>query len=213
MSMSNKPEDRIEDIETEVEEVEEEVEDLETEETEDTKDDRVYTKADIDKAAKRRQAALKKARELEQELTALKAQHESESERLVREAAEAASQKAEDTFKPALVRKELFYQMATLGLDKEQIPDLVDLIKMQEIEIDDEFNVLGVEEEIDRIKTKFPRLFEKDNSGEEEEETPPKKRAPRKRPVPKGDGADKQPPATRKLSAAEQLRSRLLKTD
>lgn len=210
MSMSDKPEDRIEDIEHEVEEVEEELEEIsDEEESESKKDDRVYTKADIDKAAKRRQAALKKARELEQELTTLKAQHESESEKLVREAAEAAAKKADETYKPALVRKELFYQMAALGLDKDQIPDLVDLIKMQEIEIDDEFNVLGVEDEIDRIKTKFPRLFEKDEPVEEKDA---EKKTPRKRRVPKADGADKQPPQTKKMSAAEQLRNKLLKT-
>jgi chromosome segregation ATPase len=207
--MSDKPEDRIEDLDKEIEEVEDELDEVseeESESAEDKKDDRVYTKADIDKAAKRRQAALKKARDLENELKTLKAEHETESDRLVREAAEKAIQQAEDTYKPALVRKELFYQMATLGLSKDQIPDLVDLIKMKEIDIDEDFNVLGVEEEIERLKNKFPRLFETDEPDPDKRE----KKAPRKRPVPKGDGADKKAPET-KTTAADQIRNRLLK--
>jgi chromosome segregation ATPase len=208
MSMSDKPEDRIEDLETELQEVEDEIQDLggDDQKSEDKVAEQTFTKADMDKAVKRRQAALKKARELEAELNRMKAETETETERQVREAAEAARSDAENLFKPALVRKELFYQMASLGLKKDQIPDMVDLIKMSEIEIDEDFNVLGVEEEIDRIKNKFPKLFE---SEEPKDEGEPKKQ--RRRIVPKADAADKQEPAPKKLSAADKVRNRLLK--
>lgn len=204
MSMSDKPEDRIEDLEEELSEVEEELEETSEADKSEKTDERVYTKADIEKAAKRRQAALKKARELENELTQLKAQHETETERQVREASEEARKKAEEQYKPALVRKELYFQMATLGLKKDQIEDLVDLVKMGEIEIDEDFNVLGVEEEVDRIRTKFPKLFEVDKVEEDE------KPAPRKRKVPKADASDRPAPDTKPKSSADKIRDRFL---
>lgn len=207
--MSNKPEDRVEDLENELQEVEDEIQDLEAEGNGESKtEEQSFSKADMDKAVKRRQAALKKARDLENELNKLKAETETETERQVREAAQSARQDAEGLFKPALVRKELFYQMASLGLTKEQIPDMVDLIKMDEIDIDDEFNVLGVEDEIDRIRRKFPRLFETDEPKEKDEA----EKKQRRRVVPKADAADKKEPP-KKLSAADQVRNRLLRID
>lgn len=159
-----------------------------------------YTKADVDKAAKRRQAALARARKAEQELADLKKQHATKEERLKLEAAEEAANKAEQVFKPAILRKHLFYEMATLGLTKEQIPDIVDLIKMDKIEVDDEFNIEGVDEEIERIKGRFPKLFETEEV-EEKKPTPKKK-------VPKGEGAPK-PTPQKPLTAKEQIVKRL----
>lgn len=199
---NNAPEDRIEDLEQEIEEVEQEIEDAENDDTK--SEERVYTKADVEKAARRRQTALKKARDLEKELRELKAQHETDNEKLTREAAEKAAAKAEATYKPALVQKELHYQLATLGLKKDQIPALIQLFKMDEIEIDEEFNVLGVEDEISRIKSTFPQLFVEEKSDED--------KAPvRKRRVPNADAGDRPKPETKTKSSAEIARDRFLK--
>lgn len=191
------PEDTVEDLEArETEEVNEGAEENETEEVEDSNDDgRVYSKKDVDKAAKRRQAALDRARKAEAELAELRKSSATKEERLKIEAAEEANRVAENLYKPAIVRKHLFYEMASLGLTKEQIPDIVDLIKMQNIEIDDEFNVEGADEEIQRIKDRFPKLFQS-----EEAETAVKRNRANTRKLPKADGSPKPAPEAPKTA-------------
>jgi hypothetical protein len=198
-----KPETRLEDLD----EGEENEEDGDESEGPEKDDGKVYTKADIEKAAKRRQAALERARKAEAKAAELEKKHATEEERIKLEAAEEAARKAEEVYKPAILRKHLYFEMAALGLTKEQIPDIVDLVKMDKIEIDDEFNIDGVDEEIERIKQRFPKLFETDDP-EEGEETPKKKTTAPKKRVPKGDGSPKPPPEKPK-SARDTIAARL----
>jgi hypothetical protein len=53
-----------------------------------------------------------------------------------------------------------------LGLDKEQIAFVSSMIKVKNLERDDEGEWMGIEDEIDRIKEKFPRMFDQTTSGD-----------------------------------------------
>lgn len=216
--MSDKPEDRVEDIEdTETEEVEEKEQEIE--EAEDKVEEaeeavkasgskETYTKAEFDKAVKRRQTALDEKRALAKELAELKKQHATKEQRIQLEAEERAKEQA-DRFKPALVQSHLAYEMAFLGLNKSQIGQIVKFVEMDNIDVDlNDNSVEGVEGEVARIRELFPDLFPSD------EETPAakaaaKKAAPKKR-VPKVDGADK-PPPPKPSTARDKLKARLYK--
>lgn len=197
-----KPEDRIEDLEGTSEEVttEESPEDDATEEVDEgPANGKTYTKADIDKAAKRRQAALDRARKAEKELAELKKQHATEEQRLQIEAEEKAAAQAAK-FKPTLVRQHVAYEMAFLGLNKDQISQVVKFVDMENIDVDlDDNSVSGVEEEVDRIKTTFPALFPETPK---EDGTPKKKRTP----TPKSDGGPKPPPEKPRTAKDEIVR-------
>lgn len=160
---------------------------------------KTYSKADIDKATKRRQAALDRARAAEKELAELKKQHATEEERLKIEAEEKAAAQAAK-FKPALVKSHISYEMAFLGLTKTQIEQLVKFVDMENIEVElDDNSVAGVEEEVEKIKATFPALFpEKKNDADEDEDDKP--RAPKQRRTPKGDGGPKPRPEPKKTS-------------
>lgn len=162
-----------------------------------------YTKADIEKAAKRRQAALDRARKAEKELSDLRKATATKEQKLQIEAEEKAAEQAAK-FKPALVKQHVAYEMAFLGLTKDQIEEVVAFVKMENIEVDEENSVDGVEDEVLRIKNKFPSLFPepKDDSDEEDKKPAPKKKAP------KGDGAPK-PTPKKPMTAAEKIRAQL----
>lgn len=208
--MSEKPEDRVEDLEgSEVEVKEQEVEEAEShvEEAEEdlgAKSQETYSKAEFDKAVKRRQTALDEKRALAKELAELKKQHATKEQRIQMEAEEKAKAQA-DRFKPALVRLHIGQEMAFLGLNKDQINQIVKLAEMENIDVDLEDNsVEGVEQEVARLKNLFPALFPS-----EEEAPSNRKPAPKKR-VPKVDGADK-PPPPKPSTAKDKLKARLYK--
>lgn len=171
------------------------------------KQDGTYSKAEFEKAAKRRQAALDRARKAEKELNELRKATATKEQKLQMEAEEKAKAQA-DRFKPALVRQHVAYEMAFLGLNKTQINQVVKFVEMDNIDVDLEDNsVEGVESEVARIREIFPDLFPN------EEETPAaraaRKNAPKKR-VAKVDGADK-PPPPKPQTARDKLRARLHK--
>ncbi len=166
-------------------------------------DKKVYTKADIEKAAKRRQAALDRARKAEKELQELRKKHATEEQRLQIEAEEKAQAQAA-RFKPALVKQHVAYEMSFLGLNKSQIEELVQFVNMENIDVDlDDNSVAGVEEEVLRIQEKFPSLFPKQGEDEDGEKKPQR----RKR-APKADGGPK-PAPEKPVSARDLIAKRL----
>lgn len=215
--MSDKPEDRVEDLEEtetdevetkeqEVDEADEAVEDAE-ESVKAAASKDTYSKAEFDKAVKRRQTALDEKRALAKELADLKKQHATKEQRIQMEAEEKAKAQA-DRFKPALVKLHVAQEMAFLGLNKTQIEQIVKFVDMDNVDVDlDDNSVEGVEGEVARIRETFPALFPS------EDETPAakaaRKNAPKKR-VAKVDGADK-PPPPKPQTAKDKLRARLHK--
>lgn len=216
--MSDNPEDRVEDLdETATDEVEAKEQEVdEADEAVEKEDEAVkaagsketYSKAEFDKAVKRRQTALDEKRALAKELAELKKQHATKEQRIQLEAEEKAKAQA-DRFKPALVQSHLAYEMAFLGLNKAQIGQIVKFVEMENIDVDlTDNSVEGVEGEVARIRELFPDLFPSDD------ETPAakaaaKKAAPKKR-IAKVDGADK-PPPPKPQTAKDKLRARLHK--
>lgn len=202
--------------EVETPEVEEtEVEETEVEETyEPSKgSDAKYTKADIDRAVERRQEALKERNELRKEKAALakelrefKKKSESDAERAEREAAEsrqAAFEEASNKYKPAIVKKHIETELMVAGVKSSKLARLVRLMDLDDVKVDDNFNVSGVEDQIEILREEFPELFQTDKeSVEEEEQKPKRKRAPR------ADGSEKPAPKT-EMSSTDKLMAQL----
>lgn len=153
---------------------------------------------DIKKAVKRRQAALKRARELEEENKKLKAQNETEVEKARREATEEAAKAAADKYKPVIVRKEAEAGLLEAGVKPEKIKRLIKLMDLDDIDIDEDGDVEGVEEQVESLREEYPELFKSEASKapESEEPAPRRKRAPRD-----PDGGPKSAPKKKKTSA------------
>lgn len=210
--MSDNPEDRVEDLEEqgndEVEAKEQEVDDAEEavekeeESARSAASKETYSKAEFDKAVKRRQTALEEKRALAKELAELKKQHATKEQRIQMEAEEKAKAQA-DRFKPALVKLHVAQEMAFLGLNKAQIAQIVRFVDMDNVDVDLEDNsVEGVEAEVARIQETFPALFP------DAAEAEAAKKPSRKKAAPRADGADKPKPEAPK-SARDQIAARL----
>lgn len=167
-----------------------------------TKGKKVYSEEEFQRAVKRRQAALDRAKAAEERARELEKQHATKEERQRIEAEEKAAEQAAK-FKPALVKQHVAYEMSFLGLNKAQIEELVPFVDMTKIDVDlDDNSVEGVEEEVLRIKEKFPSIFANVKKDEDDEGKPVKKR------VPKADGAPK-PEPKKELTAKEKVIARL----
>lgn len=63
------------------------------------------------------------------------------------------------------------------GLDSEQIAFVTSMIKLDKLEQDDEGDWMGIEDEIERIREKFPRMFDvKQKDGDDEDPSEKKKK-------------------------------------
>lgn len=174
-------------------------------------------RSELLKAIKRRQAATKKLRDLEAQVAAERAKNETESEKAVREAQEKAIKAATDKYKPALVKAGATAALlaASPKKGKDGIPRLLRLMDLDAIELDDNNDLEGVEEEVMRLQEEYPELF---NDGSEEsdkddkestDEDDEKPRQRRRRTTSKSqDGAGKKP-AAKKLSTSELILARM----
>lgn len=89
---------------------------------------------------------------------------ETESQTAVREASEAASKAAESTWKPRYVKQAARAALVTAGLTG--APDrLLKLIDADTVEIDDDGEVSGLDEQIRALKKDYPELFARRGSG------------------------------------------------
>lgn len=164
-------------------------------------------RSEMIKAIKARQAAKAKTRELTQELAALRQQNETESEKKVREAEEKIAKALTNKYKPALVRTGAEAALLAAGpkKGKEGIPRLIKLMDMDAIDLTEELELEGVEEEVVRLQEEYPELF----GGEPVEEPKEEKPAPRRRTTSRQvDGAGKKPPTTKK-STSEMILAKL----
>lgn len=164
-------------------------------------------RAEMIKAIKARQAAKAKARELTQELATLRQQNETESEKKVREAEEKVAKALTNKYKPALVRTGAEAALLAAGPKngKSGIPRLIKLMDMDAIDLTDELELEGVEEEVVRLQEEYPELFGAEPVEEPKEEKPTPRRRTTSRQV---DGAGKKPPTTKK-STSEMILAKL----
>jgi hypothetical protein len=150
---------------------------------------------ELTKVITERQDAKKKLREKEQELAELKRANEGESERVQREAREAATAEIESKYKPLVVRTTARAELLDAGAPKDTVDQMIaDFIRVEDVEVDENGNVTGVDAQVLAAKEKYPMLF----PGNAAEQPVKKPRVTAK----VADGADK-PAAKKKLSAEE----------
>lgn len=167
-------------------------------------------RSEMIKAIKGRQAAKAALRAKEQELKELQQKNESDSEKAVREAEERAAKAVTDRYKPALVRTGATAAILAAGPKngKAGVNRLIKLMNLDALDVTDEFELEGVEDEVARLVEEYPELF-----GEEAVEEKPaveKKPAVRKPAATSKsqDGADKKP-AEKKMTTSEVLMKKL----
>lgn len=159
------------------------------------------------KAIKARQLAKKKLRELEEQVRLERQKNETDGEKAIREAEEKAIKAATDKYKPALVKAGATAAILAAGPKKGKagVPRLLKLMDLDAIDLTEDNDLEGVEEEVLRLQEEYPELFndDSDESDEEREDKPAKRQPARKRTTSRQqDGAGKKPPA-QKISTSE----------
>jgi len=170
-------------------------------------------RAELLKAIRARQAAKKRLREMEAEIRAEKAKNESESERKIREAQEKALAAATSKYKPALVKAGATAALLAAGpkRGKDGIPRLLKLMDLDAIDLTDDNDLEGVDEEVLRLQEEYPELFNdgseeaKKEKEDDEEDKKPARRRTTSRSV---DGAGKKP-APKKQTTSEIILAKL----
>lgn len=109
-----------------------------------------------------------------------------------------AREAAEARYKPVVVKSAARAALVEAGVAADRVGKLMRLIDMSEVDVDDEGEVLGLDDQIESIKTDYPELF---SAGE----------ARQSRRIPRVTGADRQSPPVKK-SVDELLAERLLGT-
>lgn len=132
-------------------------------------------RAELNRVIQQRQDLKRKLKEAQKAKADLERASETESEKARREAAEEAAAKVTAIYKPALVKKEAATLLLAEGVKKEKINRLVKLMELDEIDVDANMNVMGVDDEVARLKAEYPELF---GVAEEGEQAPKKRRAP-----------------------------------
>lgn len=163
------------------------------------------SRAELLKAIKRRQAATAKARELQTKLDEMARKNETDSEKAVREAIEKTSSALVGKYKPALVKTgaEAALLAAAPKNGKAGIPRLIKLMDMDAIDVSDDLELEGVEEEVTRLQEEYPELFGGEVSTETTDEKPATRQKRTTTTTSKSqDGAGKKP-AEKKMSASE----------
>jgi hypothetical protein len=127
---------------------------------------------------------------------------------MIAEARETEARKAAEKYKPVAIRSEAKDLLTDAGYkfgsaeDRDRRLDrALKLIDMDQVEVDDDGTVLGLEDEIDKLRDDWPELF----ADETEEEPEPVKPAARRRVAPRINGRAGRAAraSTRELSASE----------
>lgn len=127
---------------------------------------------------------------------------------MIAEARAAEAQKAAERYKPVAIRSEAKDLLTDAGYkfgraeDRDRRLDrALKLIDMEQVELDDDGTVLGLEDEIDRLKDDWPELF----ADEDAEEEPPVRKPAGRRPARRINGRTGRAArsSTREMSASE----------
>jgi hypothetical protein len=186
---------------------EEDEEDEEDEDEEDDDDDEgQQTGAMSAEEASRVRAALKKAnreaKKYRQEARKLKKTNETETERKIREAKEEAAGAAEAKFKKIAVRAEAKAQFAQAGLNG-KADRFLKMIDLEDVEVDDDGEIDGLDDQIEAIKAEFPEVF-----GDEDDEGNNKRK---RKKVSRIDSGNKESKSGGKKSTAEKIAAQVLR--
>lgn len=169
-------------------------------------------RAELQKVIKQRQDLKRRLREAEKRVEEAARQNETEAEKARREAAEAARAEAEKKLKPVLIEKHIRGELLAEGIAKHKIGRLIKLMDLDEVEVNDDNEVEGVEEQIEELREQFPELFRGEKPDDDDDgddpvvEERPRKRRPSSRSV---DAAPKRParkPVNTELEILRRLR-------
>lgn len=125
------------------------------------------TKAEWEEVQGKLTKANKEAANRRGELKQLKQQHETDTERAEREAAEAAAAK----YKPTAIKASARSALLEAKAKPARVGALAGLLKMADLDIDDDGTVTGLDAEVARVKADYPEFF----VSEEDEKPAPKK--------------------------------------
>ncbi|WP_018502994.1 phage scaffolding protein [Parafrankia discariae] len=111
-------------------------------------------------------------------------------------AVEAARDEGEQTatarYKPLAIRAQARAELVAAGAPAEKVARLLRLIELEQVDVDPDGDVTGLDDQINQIRVDYPELFAQ-----------PKVSRPR------GDGADKRPEPNKPKSSAAALAARL----
>jgi hypothetical protein len=122
-------------------------------------------------------------------------------ERTARETREAVQVELDKKYKPLIVEKTARADLIAAGVKPDGVKRMIRLMNLGEIEVTDDGEVTGLDEQIEELKTDFPELF-----GQPEQERKPELRRGSRA----ADGADKKPAPKKEPTATERQAAALL---
>lgn len=155
-----------------------------------TEQDSKVDRAELNKVIKQRQDFKKRLREAERNLEEMRKANETEAERARREAAEAAVAETERRLKPLLIKSSVEKKLMENHVSSTQLPKVIRLLDLNDVDIDEDGSIMGVDEQLDSLMEEFPEVFQK------KDPSPPNSK--KKVVPPKVDGADKKAPEKKK---------------
>jgi hypothetical protein len=116
------------------------------------------TKAEWEQREKYLAKARQEAKERREKLAELARKDEDDTSKATREAAEAA----EKRYKPVAIRaaaKAAFLEAGLSGVTPEKVSKLTRMLDLDAIDIDDDGEVSGLEDQVSGLRTEFPEMF------------------------------------------------------
>lgn len=162
-------------------------------------DEKPVSRSELAKVIAARDAAKKQLRDLRREVDDLKRKNETADETAVREAEERATQKTEAKYKPISVRLALLES----GVKKGRVKGALKLLNLDEIDVDEDGEVTGLDSQVKSLQEDWPELFA-------DTQPEPEKKAEVKRPARGADGANKPAPPKKEMSVSERQAALLL---
>lgn len=162
-------------------------------------DEKPVSRSELRKVISDRDTAKKALRDLRRELDEVKRANETADETARREAAEEAQRKADAKYKPISARAALL----EAGVKPSRVKGALKLLDMDEIEIDADGEVTGLDAQVTSLREEWPELFA-------DTQPEPEKKAEVKRPARGADGANKPAPPKKEMSVSERQAALLL---
>jgi hypothetical protein len=162
-------------------------------------DEKPVSRAELRKVIADRDTAKKALRDLRREIDELRRANETADETARREAAEAAQKAADAKYKPISARAALL----EAGVKPSRVKGALKLLDMDEIEIDADGEVTGLDSQVAGLREEWPELFA-------DTQPEPEKKAEVKRPARGADGANKPAPPKKEMSVSERQAALLL---
>jgi hypothetical protein len=163
-----------------------------------TDGDKTVSRAELAKVITARDKAKADLRAKNRELEELRRTSETADETARREAAESAQKAADAKYKPISARAALL----EAGVKPARVKGALKLLDLDEIEIDEDGEVIGLDAQVATLKDEWPELFAEPDGDQAKK--------PGARPGRGADGADRKPAPKKELTATERQAAMLL---